>query len=238
MLAIIGKAEIGLTREALKQFKLLSTTGCVPPNAPPGHTDGWGIASYKNGSLTELKKSTHLAATDPQFTEASSCITSEMSDCVIAHLRKASVGDNKIVNTHPLVADNILLCHNGTIYNAHTISLKDQKMEGETDSERFLRYVIELRRSSSSLREAFIRATQLIHTKDYTAMNMFVCDGKSLLAFRDFAKNSDYYTLYQGTSPDAKTTVFCSEKLALSGVTWRLLKNQELIEIPLPISAS
>jgi len=56
----------------------------------------------------------------------------------IAHLRAASVGDNKFQNTHPFIAGKWAVCHNGS-FSEHKIvrlALSNKiKFEGETDSE-------------------------------------------------------------------------------------------------------
>src|SRR5487761_2509057 len=56
----------------------------------------------------------------------------------IAHLRAASKGDVRKVNTHPFIAGQWALCHNGTFdeYKIGKLALQDRvKFEGDTDSE-------------------------------------------------------------------------------------------------------
>lgn len=56
----------------------------------------------------------------------------------IAHLRAASVGDNKFHNTHPFIAGQWAVCHNGTFSEHKIVRLtlgNRVKFDGETDSE-------------------------------------------------------------------------------------------------------
>jgi predicted glutamine amidotransferase len=56
----------------------------------------------------------------------------------IAHLRAASVGDNKFHNTHPFIAGPWAVCHNGTFTEHKIVKLalgNRIKFDGETDSE-------------------------------------------------------------------------------------------------------
>ena len=78
------------------------------------HPHGWGIAYY----LTDEKqpqqvKSVESAFTDERFERVAGFLTSH---AVVAHVRKATVGELGITNTHPFHWNGWSFCHNGTIF--------------------------------------------------------------------------------------------------------------------------
>ena len=78
------------------------------------HPHGWGIAYY----LTERPEPTVLksmasAFDDDRFSRVSAFLTSH---AVLAHVRKATVGDLCPENTHPFSWGAWTFCHNGTIF--------------------------------------------------------------------------------------------------------------------------
>ena len=64
-----------------------------------GHTDGWGIATYLNGK-PNLQKKTGAAFSDQLFSDTAE---RTYSTTIVAHVRHATVGENKLENTHPFV---------------------------------------------------------------------------------------------------------------------------------------
>ena len=66
----------------------------------------------------------------------------------LAHIRRATIGDDSYSNSHPFVAtDNRgrtwTLIHNGTIFDAPELSVYRHYQKGSTDSERILLYLID-----------------------------------------------------------------------------------------------
>jgi len=76
-----------------------------------GHPDGWGIGFYADGEPTVERRAT-AAHTDLNF-----AVTTErtFSRTVIAHVRKATVGQPQVANTHPFSHGRWLFAHNGTM---------------------------------------------------------------------------------------------------------------------------
>jgi len=126
------------------------------------HPHGWGIAYYlSGGNHPHLIKSMESAFDDDRFARISTFLTSH---AVIAHVRKATVGELSERNTHPFSYGGWTFCHNGTIFGFDAI--RPQLLErvlphlrahigGTTDSELFFYLVLsELERAGYSIDEA------------------------------------------------------------------------------------
>lgn len=77
------------------------------------HPDGWGV-SYYVGGTPHIVKSASSAFADSLFHHVSGVVSSQT---VVAHLRKATVGDLNIINTHPFQYGRWVFVHNGNIKN-------------------------------------------------------------------------------------------------------------------------
>jgi predicted glutamine amidotransferase len=106
------------------------------------HPHGWGIAYYLSGETSPHEvRSVNAAFSDERFRRVSEFLT---ANAVVAHVRKATVGDLTPENTHPFHWGGWTFCHNGTLFGYSQI--KDQLRErlnprfhdcivGSTDSE-------------------------------------------------------------------------------------------------------
>lgn len=104
------------------------------------HPDGWGVAYYIDGA-PHVTRSPVSAITDQIFHRVSGIVASET---VIAHVRKATVGDLSVLNCHPFQYGRWTFAHNGEIrdFEAHRAKLRSEVAPrlrrfilGETDSE-------------------------------------------------------------------------------------------------------
>lgn len=77
------------------------------------HPDGWGVAYYVDG-YPHVVKSVATAVSDTLFRRVSGIVSSET---VMAHLRRATVGELSIINSHPFQYGNWIFGHNGQIPN-------------------------------------------------------------------------------------------------------------------------
>jgi glutamine amidotransferase len=78
------------------------------------HPHGWGIAYYLAGAAEPTQvKSVASAFDDDRFARVSEFLTSH---AVIALVRKATVGDLRLENTHPFHWNGWTFCHNGTLF--------------------------------------------------------------------------------------------------------------------------
>ena len=106
------------------------------------HPHGWGIAYYLTGQETPHRtRSINSAHTDDRFAQISEFLT---SNAVVAHVRKATVGQVCLENTHPFQYKGWIFCHNGTLFGFEKVrEVVHQRvhprflelMGGDTDSE-------------------------------------------------------------------------------------------------------
>lgn len=111
------------------------------------HPDGWGVAYYVH-ETPHLVKSASTAINDTLFTKVSGVVS---SNTVLAHLRKATLGEMNILNTHPFQFGPWVFAHNGNIKDFE--NKKDLIMQeipaslkrfilGRTDSEVIFFYIL------------------------------------------------------------------------------------------------
>lgn len=104
------------------------------------HPDGWGVAYYVLNS-PHVVKSAKAAIGDAIFKKVSGIVSSET---VLAHIRKTTVGNNNILNTHPFQYGSWVFAHNGNITDyqskresilAEVSPIFKRFILGDTDSE-------------------------------------------------------------------------------------------------------
>jgi glutamine amidotransferase len=101
------------------------------------HRDGWGIAIFDDELGWRIDKNVACAGEDERFHELALGARGEM---LISHVRRKTVGETSLVNTHPFTRGRWVFAHNGTIKDvhwlrAHTSPERIQEISGETDSE-------------------------------------------------------------------------------------------------------
>ncbi len=77
------------------------------------HPDGWGVAFYVDGA-PHVTRSPMTALGDALFHRVSGVVASET---VLAHVRKATQGQNSVLNCHPFQYGRWTGAHNGDIAN-------------------------------------------------------------------------------------------------------------------------
>ena len=75
------------------------------------HPDGWGVAYYMEGT-PHVTRSPATALSDHLFQRVSGVVASET---VLAHVRKATVGEISVLNCHPFQYGRWVMAHNGEI---------------------------------------------------------------------------------------------------------------------------
>ena len=227
-------------RGTLTDLRHVSEIGKVPGEKEPGHKDGWGIVSFRNGSPRYIGRSTRPAFIDPSFDSALEDIPElDSPNILIAHARAASAGGATLANTHPFVVGGIVLAHNGTIKNFDPAT--KLKPKGETDSERLLLVLTDRLEETGDLRSALkslIRDD--IRRHKFSAAILLVSDGKNLYGYRDYsdsrkasyydlriAKCEDYVSLFQETclGYDARTTRVKKGELVSVGLDLKIRRE-------------
>lgn len=104
------------------------------------HPDGWGVAYYIDGA-PHVTRSPLSAITDQIFHRVSGVVASET---VLAHVRKATIGERSVLNCHPFQYGRWTFAHNGEIraFEKHRRRVHSEIAPrlrrfilGETDSE-------------------------------------------------------------------------------------------------------
>lgn len=248
-MAMYGELGNGAVLDAVNKFGALAERGVVPKSDPPGHKDGWGIVAYgSDGGIVVYEKEPVSAVNNVNFASTAGKVAAAKPKLLIAHLRKASIGNNILENAQPYAYENYSFCHNGTIKNFQNFPLGEEFLKlrkGTNDSEWIFYYLIqEIRKSPSlSLEVLFKNFIGNIRSLDYTAFNTLFSDGHHLLVTREANEKNTwvkkenlcdyYYTLFMGKSVDQKTKIICSEKLDLKNVTWTEIPNHTIAIIDL-----
>ena len=137
-------------RDALHQEREVIA---VPPTHPPA---GWGIGFYQGGEVLH-KQRPLLEGEDVDWEQVANGVR---SDCVVIHMRHATVGDFRTENTHPFRMRSWLFAHNGTIERFDAV--RDRLLEtmpdfirrnirGRTDSEHVFHVVLSFLHDSGQL---------------------------------------------------------------------------------------
>lgn len=149
------------------------------------HPDGWGLASFCSGGASIEKEPV------PAFESAylKERLTDDIvEDALLAHIRKASVGNLCYKNSHPFALRDRrgrlwTLIHNGTIFESPILEPYKRIQKGSTDSERILLYLVQqingLSEDSPDARFAAVEAS--IHAvSPKNKVNVLIYDGELL----------------------------------------------------------
>jgi predicted glutamine amidotransferase len=116
------------------------------------HPDGWGVAYYIDDA-PHVTRSSSTALHDTLFKRVSGVVSSQT---VLAHIRKATQGEQTVLNCHPFQYGRWVFAHNGDIANfterrealeAEIAPRLRRFILGDTDSERiFFLFLTKLER--------------------------------------------------------------------------------------------
>jgi glutamine amidotransferase len=108
------------------------------------HKDGWGIAFYRNNNFDVYVDHQPAANSELAIEINNADIKSKT---IIAHIRKATVGDVKLSNCHPFQRElwgrTWLFCHNGDLKNFYPNLIGQYQSQGDTDSELAFCYLLQ-----------------------------------------------------------------------------------------------
>ena len=155
------------------------------------HGHGWGVAGYPDG-LPLVEKQAWAAYHGEHFKKTASRVYART---VIAHVRRATVGEPSLENTHPFVHGHWLFAHNGTVPNFDQVRvalldatdpLHRTEIHGTTDSEHIFRYLLslwmhepepELRQTLRKGLEQIVRWSREIDADAHVSLNVLWTDG-------------------------------------------------------------
>ncbi len=195
--------------DLFEEFADLAVMGNTPRGGPDerGHRDGWGLAFFRNGSLVEHVRGVGSAEADPKYFKAAWKIAKSNSErkpgerlIVLGHIRRASAGTPVGPEwSHPFTESK----DGRTWAFAHNGGLNDcpwREKDGRIDSQvAFRLFLSNLDGSGPEHVAAATKATVEAVRREYggySALNFLLTDGERLHAFRDYEKDSDYYTLF------------------------------------------
>jgi predicted glutamine amidotransferase len=246
LLAIIHPYDVNVTRSALENFGALAKNGVTPSGTEPGHRDGWGIVSYEGDAIALLEKNILPATEDPKYLAAARQFSAQTVSLIMGHLRKMTRGAKTMANTQPFTFGPYSFMHNGTLRDAETLSIADPyraAQQGETDSEIIFCWLVQTIEKRGDFVEGFLEGVRQLRTMDYTALNILMSDGKTIVALREvnsqdaIVKKLDlcdrYYTLFEGRDASGNTAYVSSQKFDITGIVWAEIPNHSALVIPL-----
>lgn len=229
--------------ECIDAFRKLARSGMVPTTIESGHGDGWGLALYKGDEESlNVYKSVSAADVDQEFS-GENFFKENVGQSGLAHLRKKTVGDTTLSNTHPFVEGIYSFIHNGTVAKGDgPYEELTSLCQSATDSERLFRKFLQLRAEKNTL-DAYVEMLRV--TKEnyplFTALNTMLHDGERVYISRVMNTSHPlyeslglerYYTLYRGESKDGDVVV-ASEQIPYKGIEYSLLPNDSVCMIDL-----
>jgi len=159
------------------------------------HRDGWGLAVFDDQAGWRLDKGIVCAGEDERFHRLAVGSRGEM---LVTHVRRKTVGETSLVNTHPFERGRWVFAHNGTVEDvtwlrAQTSRERLAEVRGETDSELLFAWLLtRLDEAGAAHREASPEADVAIGAAVRTArarpgfgaFNFLLSDGATMYAHR------------------------------------------------------
>lgn len=182
------------------------------------HCDGWGIALYRDAWT--VHRSTTCAARCERYATLDLSAT-----LALAHVRKRTVGDLAIANTHPFQRGRFVFAHNGTVATAplvaRTSAARLAAIEGTTDSEKLFSFVLTQIDELGDTERGLAAAIKLLHGfGSIGAATFLLADGERLFAHR--LGRALFTTAREGA------TVIASEPLGQSDA-WSEVAEHQLV---------
>jgi len=198
---------------------------------PPGHEDGWGLAFYQEGGLIVHKSGASLLDEVDKVIRILSALKN--SPVMILHLRKSAwANTSNTRHAHPFHINNTVFFHNGVVYDYQslipTINIPGLR-ENARDTEVFFFHFMSGK--SQDLGRNFLDTAAIIKREhNFSALNCLFSDGVKLFAYRDYAKEPDYYSLYKAFS---ENSWFISSEPIDENIRWEMMTQEEFLELDL-----
>ncbi|HEY9840914.1 MAG: class II glutamine amidotransferase [Candidatus Sericytochromatia bacterium] len=219
------------------------------------HKDGWGMAYYLDQEV-HLHRDLSPAGQDPRFLELGRDLKTQT---LIAHLRLATIGENRLDNNHPFQYQGWSFAHNGNIkhfprYRQLILSqinpFFQAEIQGDTDSELVFYFLLsELERWGLVSNQYRHSVGQLGQTVKWGLENLLALIGPFLAetgapteTYMSFLlTNGQVLLAHQGGQPlfykhhpvnaeELENIIFCSEPIG-EPENWHEMKTGELIAV-------
>jgi glutamine amidotransferase len=198
---------------------------------PPGHEDGWGLAFYQEGGLVVHKSgSSLLQEVDKVIRILDAAKTSPV---MILHLRKSAwPSTSNTRHAHPFHLGNTVFFHNGVVYDYQGL-IPETGLPGleadARDTEVLFHHF--MNGEPRELDRAFLDTVSVIRQQhSYSALNCLFSDGRKLYAYRDYAREPDYYSLYKALFDNS--WLISSERLG-ENIPWQMMTQEEFLALDL-----
>jgi glutamine amidotransferase len=171
------------------------------------HADGWGVALSSGDDAWQIHRNTRCAARCEEY----AAIAPSPARVIVAHIRKKTVGELAIANTHPFHHGQFVFAHNGTLTVIDKLiaaASPDRLGEivGDTDSERFFAFVLTHIDEAGDIERGVVRAIRALHTwGDIGSANFLLAAGTRVYAYR---QGRSLFTLSR-----ANATLVASERV-------------------------
>lgn len=233
MCRVLGITSFDFARhhKIVARFCALARCGAVMAGDPPGHEDGWGLAFYRQGELVVHKSGASLLEETGKVMEILS--TAKHAPVMILHLRKSAWANTSSTrHAHPFHLGNAVFFHNGVVYDYQrllpAISLPGLGADAR-DTEVFFYHVMSGK--GQDLGRAFLDSVALIKREHkFSALNCLFSDGRRLFAYRDYAREPEYYSLYKACS---ENSWFISSEPLDEKMRWGMMAKEEFLAIDL-----
>ena len=198
----------------------------------PYHPHGWGMA-WREGTRFQLHKEP-LTAVDSNYL---AYLLDEPihAEHLIAHIRNATRGVVSFENCHPFIGRDMtgrrwVIAHNGTILNNGLLTGYDQWIEGQTDSEQVVLFLMDLIDEATTrigraldFDERFVVLSRAMDTlSDFNKLNLIIDDGEFTYAHT----NTKQHTLF--VRQGAHAAYLCTRPLA-DGAGWKPVPQCRLV---------
>lgn len=233
MCRILGITQFDYARHQaiVEGFCGLARSGLVMAGDPPGHEDGWGLAFYQQGRLVVHKSGVNLLAETERVHQLLGAVQS--SPLMILHLRKSAWANTSSTrHAHPFHQGNTVFFHNGVVYDYQDLlpAITHPGLQADARDTEVLFYHV-LSGAAPDLGRAFLDSAALIQRRyRYSALNCLFSDGATLYAYRDYAKEPDYYSLFKARS--GGSWYLSSEPLD-TALPWEPMAKEEFLAIDL-----
>ena len=229
MLGVVAARAVALRamlRDAPRSLSALSSE----------HADGWGIAWRDEGDWS-IGKGILQAARCPGFEVLSQGLAARVA---VAHVRKKTVGETSLANTHPFRRGRFVFAHNGTADAAwlarRSSPERMAEIEGDTDSERLFAFAMTHVDEAGDVARGLSAATRaLVLEPGVGSVNFLLSDGQTVHAFR---LGRTLYLLVRGAGAGCRRTplmAVASEQL--TDEPWIEIEQGALVELRVPEDA-
>ena len=216
--------------------------------------DGTGLGVFDGRGRPQVRKQPIAAWEDAEFATEAHDLT---GTTFVAHVRYATTGAHKAVNTHPFLQDNRIFAHNGVVEGLDALDERLRELGtadlvlGQTDSERvFALITASIRARGGDVRGGLVDALGwLAANVPIYAVNLLLSTATDLWALR-YPEPNELFVLDRRKTPSGHrfhlrtnriradsdhlrsrpSVVFASERMD-DDPRWRLLEPGELVHV-------